>query len=205
MNPVQKRRKPANSKKGTTAICKAPNKNNPSGRCDKPYIVNKDRIKDHKYCSNACKSRANYYNKKKQLKKTNSEIKKFGVSSEVELIEVKKKLEQLELINNLFEQEISHTFFSTKGSYQYVNALNNVRVIIEDLLSLCANSLDIKGTKYNQVLDATKRKVLKTKIVKEYLKEKDKQEKKGYDRDWQLVISSIPNYMPIHLMNLLTD
>jgi len=198
MNPVQKRRKPANSKKGSIAKCKAPDKNNPSGICNKPYMVNKDRLRDHKYCSHACKSRAAYHNKKKKLNKLKKDMKKLGVSNEVDLMTTKDRFIKLDEIKHYLNNLPLNSFFS--------GADRNLMIATEQLLHLCAEYYSRPiSDKFKYALNETKKDVLQIKPITDYLKEKEAQERKGPNPSWSMTVSSIPNYMSIHWMDLLTN
>ena len=197
MNVKHKRRKPTNSKKGTIAVCKAPKKENPNGVCGNKYVVNKDRVKDHKYCSNACKSRAGYHKQKKEKSRIQKEIKRHGAKDEVQLSEIKDGLKLLKVIDKDLETILTNLYFG-----KHESALMDLRILVEDLLALSVASLSMP-IKFRQTLGITKKKALEDKHVVKYLKKKSKMEREGASQDWILMKMSIPNYHPLYLIDLL--
>jgi len=199
MNVKHKRRKPANSKKGSIAICKAPRKENKDGICGNSYVINKDRIKDHKYCSHACKNRANYHKKKKENKRIQKELKKYEAKDLVQLEEIKKGLELIKVIDHNLEQLSLGIFFGDKES-----VLMDLRILVEDLLSVSVAALSMPY-KFKQTLAVLKKKALKNKEIVKYLKQKSKMERNGASQDWILMKMHIPNYHPLYLIDILED
>ena len=204
-----KRRKVTNSKKGTISICKAPAKGG-KDKCGKRYIVNTDRLKDHKYCCNACNTRASYYNKKKKQKKLAKEIKKYKVLDEIELIEVKNSIYWLEQLINSFNEALKplHQFNLDNQIFSnpsYIHYQNQLAFYVEQFLPLIVE-FDLKsGTLYKDKVFNVKKQFLFHEHILIYLLLKQKMVNDN-ERLWIATMKGrVPHFNPRNGIDLFKD
>lgn len=201
-----KRRKVTNSKKGTTSICKAPQKGG-KDICGKRYIVNAHKLKHHKYCCNACNTRASYYNKKKKQKKLAKEIKKYKVSDEVELMEVKASIYWLEELMKKIDNALKPLagYEPENRDVLYLPYMNELAFHVESFLPLIVEINLKTDDLYKDLLVKAKKEVYNDSRIRYYLIEK-KVKLKMEEISWVLMTKNrIPHFNPNNGLHLFKD